>query len=503
MPLDYTVKPPSQLTVPIVALFGVLLGTIAGFASGSQPFLLGAIFAVSAVLFLFFRQFEGTVLFLLVTRSTLDAFSELQLPVLLALCIDGLTLLYLMVQFFQHRPIRVDRFWWFFAGWVLLQGLWVILTSLGWLSLGPTSPALSGDPSLASYIRSLDVQSLLLLVNVREWIRLFSFVIIYLLVLQMQGRITPERLISALFLSLLLPIVAAYMQEFLPAWRLPPILALAQEGRVRGTFGHANSFSLFVLLFMGITWWKITWSQKRWPWILLLVGLAVAYVGTHALASLETLAVVIFVLSVRKIKLKNALVAVLVFSAVLGLFASTDFGRERIGMLSQTPLLNPSLESTEAIALLYTDSDFNTNSFNWRLAHWGYLMQSWQRSPVLGFGLATSTYMSPFLYYFPHNDWVRSLVEGGVVGFSLYVLFLLVLGSRLIYLFRLAQPDSPHQDFCWLLFAVFVASVIQMFTDNIWICTAFYFYWWTVVAIAGWKWESVVPHTEISKRVTT
>ncbi|HEY9632035.1 MAG TPA: hypothetical protein V6D14_01430, partial [Coleofasciculaceae cyanobacterium] len=146
-----------------VGVIGVGAGLVVGFLAGAQPVLpILALVAIAAVVF-FFTSFEQAVLGLLILRSSLDVFSAQQLPAAFALGVDALTLLYVTVMLLTRQKVRTDGFWWFFAGWVLLQGVWVVLLPLGGLGL---------DGSV-------------LLDSIREWIRLFSWVMVYLLVMQL------------------------------------------------------------------------------------------------------------------------------------------------------------------------------------------------------------------------------------------------------------------------------------------------------------------------------
>jgi len=455
-----------------VGVVGVGVGVLSGFLIGIQPILpFLPIVAVAAVVF-FFSSFEQAVLGLLILRSSLDSFSAQQVPAAFAIGVDALTLLYVTVMLLTGQKVRTDGFWWFFAGWVMLQGLWVILLPLGALGLD------------ASVLPD----------SIREWVRLFSWVMVYLLVMQLKDRVPPGKIIFTLFLALVLPITVALMQMFLPSL-LPPMLSasggddfgsLPSEGgsRIRGTLGHPNTFATTLLLFIGLTWWKQGQSKRRWPWLLLLGLLAFFYVSTKALFSLMMLGVFILVLIAPRLSLPNLIGGLLLFAVVIGLFGSTEFGQERLGSLAQTPLLNPDMDIWRAILLSQGDG----NSFNWRLAQWTFLIQAWEQFPIFGYGLATCSYLTIFKAY-AHNDYVRALAEGGVVGFLSFLIFLGAQATRIIQLIQRAPGGSTQRDLCLILLAVFLAILVGMITENIWSHTTLYFYWSTLLAIAGWNWD--------------
>ncbi len=416
----------------------------------------------------------------------------MQLPAAFALGVDALTLLYVTVMLLTRQKVRTDGFWWFFAFWVLLQSLWVILLPLGGLGL---------DGSVLSEI-------------IREWIRLFSWVLVYLLVTQLKDRIPPQKIIYTLFWALVLPITVALLQMFVPSV-LPPMLAPNQgdftagapdEGtsRIRGTLGHPNTFVTFILMFMGLTYWRLSQSKQRWPWMLLLGLLSFFYVSTKSLFGLMMLGTFIVVMIAPRLSVPSLIGGILLFVVVIGLFGSTEFGQERLGSISQIPLGNPDIDIWRAILLSAGDG----NSFNWRIMQWTYLLGQWQLHPILGYGLGISAHVSTNELY-PHNDYVRALVEGGIVGLVLFLLFIGVQIVRLIKLFRQAPPGSGQRELSLVLLALLLALPVGMITENIWSHTTFFFYWWTLFGIVGWNWNerqngenSVLtkPHLPLAER---
>lgn len=462
----------SHLTI-WVALGGVVAGIVAGFGAGVSPLLLVLLLIAVIVPILFFRNVEQAVLAALIFRSAIDTISSPPLPSAFAIAIDILTLIYVVVLILQRKPVQTDWLWWFLAGWVLLQGMWVILLPLGGLGMD------------ASFLSN----------SIREWVRLFSWLMMYLLVMQLKGRILPQRLITILFWSLLIPLTVAFLQIFVPSIlpaNLGPLThsalpgALSEGSRIRGTIGHPNGFATYIFLFIALTNWKLNQSKQRFLWVILLGLLAFFYVSTKALFSLMMLGVFILVLIAPKLNLLNLIGAVFLFGAVILLFGSTEFGQERLGSISQTPLLNPNIDVWRAILLSYGDG----NSFNWRIAQWNELLQAWQQYPILGYGLGlTKDITSNSLE--AHNDYVRSLVEGGVVGFVAFLSFFAFQIARIFQLIRKAVPNSPQHSFNCTLLAVIIAIPVGMITENIWTHTMLFFYWFTLLAVAGWDWNEV------------
>lgn len=477
-------SPSSHLGL-LIGLAGVVVGLVIGFLIGStKPIYLGLALGAIPFLFYFFTQFEQVVLGLLVLRTSLDPFSGQQIPAMFALGLDVLTILYVTVMLLRRQTVQTDRFWWFFAGWMLFQGLWVVLLSLGGLGLG------------AGYLSD----------SIREWIRLFSWLMVYLLVMQLKDRVPPAKVISVLFLALVAPVVVGLMQMFLPSV-LPSFLSaqnydagsISSEGfRIKGTIGHPNGFVTLLLLFIGLTWWKLKQSRQSFVWLLLLGLLAFFYVSTKALFGLMMIATFVVVLVAPRLSPVNLIGGILFVVLVVGLFASTEFGRERLSSLANTPLLNPQIDVSRAILLSQSDN----NSFNWRISQWYTLLNAWRQHPILGYGLGLSINVASNRLL-PHNDYVRALVEGGIFGFVTFLVFLVAQGVRLIQLMLSAPPGSAQRDLCSILFAISLAIPVGMITENIWSHTTLFFYWFTLMAIAGWNWNEQPIENSISVSVSS
>lgn len=384
-----------------------------------------------------------------------------------AIAVDLATLVYIAFLLLDKQKIQLDRFWYFFAGWIALQSLWVILLPLGGLGF---------DASVLS-------------ISIREWVRMFSWLMFYLLIMQFKGRLHPEKIVSALFLSLIAPLIAALLQIVCPPSVLPSFLvfesgySVEAGSRINGTLGHPNTFATFVLLFLGLALWKINSYQKRRYWIVLVAVLAFFLVSTNSLTGMMMLVAFMVAYFIPKFNLIN-LIAGLSLLAIIGfLFVSSDLGQERLQSLYGTPLLNPDIDWSRAVLLQWEDG----NSFNWRIAQWTYLLQSWQKYPIWGYGLGTDSKVSVFDTA-AHNDYIRFLVEEGIVGLTTFLAFLLAQFTRLIQLLLAGSPQSPQRNLCSMMLAYFVAMLVGMLTGNILLHTTMFFYWWTLMAIASWDW---------------
>jgi O-antigen ligase len=449
--------------------FILLASVVMGIAAATKPSLLAAGIVAAFGIALLFKKFEFSILSLLIVRSSLDPFSKFQLASLLALAIDAITICYVIGCLLLHKRIKSD--WWmiFLLVWILLAALWPLATALGWLP--KESEALS--------------------LGIREWIRVASYGAIYVLVMQLRDRIPGQKLLSYLLLSLVVPISVAFGQLYFPNYLWKELLPFDEGGhtRIYGTLGHPNTFAAYLLLMGSLAWWKYrATAQKRW---LALIGvLSFAYLKTNSLAGIAMILVMIGVLGLPRLSLKSLATASLAITLALGIFISTEVGRDRLDTLQQTPLLNGDFSISKAVNLSYVDG----NSFSWRIAQWSYLIKAWEHSPLFGYGLGTTEILTPF-HNGAHNDFIRALAETGLVGLFMFLVLWTSLFVRIADAWRQAPPGSSQKELCLVMLGVYAAITVGMTTEHYWQTTAFYFYWLTIIAVAGWRWprEEVKP----------
>ncbi|MEO1429159.1 MAG: O-antigen ligase family protein [Cyanobacteria bacterium J06633_8] len=442
----------------LVGLIGIGIGVAVGFGAGAVPIYLGLFLAVVAVIIFFFARFEQAVLSLLILRSSLDPFSAQQVPAAFAIGLDFLTILYVIVQLLLRQKINTDKFFWFFAAWVAFLGIWVVLPLVGWGLLGTTY----------------------LVDGIREWMRIFSWLMVYLLVMQLKEKIHPEKAITVLFFSLLVPLTVGLLQLAIPS-SLPA--AITCNNCLNSTLGHPSTFGTFLFLFISFTLWKLGYvRERRWLWLTVLGILAFFMVMTKSLTSLIMMSVFLISLIIPKLNLLKLIGGLLFIAMVFYLFGSTELGSEKLAALLETPIFNQDLDISRTILLSFGDG----NSANWRIAQWSFLIDAWKESPLLGYGLGTSKYITYFQNY-AHNDYLRFLAETGIIGFASFMIFLGVQIAFLIKYLGNSPLGSPRRRLCVTMISIFVAVFLGMATDNVWSHTTLFFYWWLLFAIVGWE----------------
>ena len=468
MKINNSWYPASYLSL-IVGIIGAGFGLILGILAGLQPLLL--CLAVFTVIFVicFFTYFEQSVLGLLILRSSLDMFSAQQIPAVFAVGLDALTILYVFISLLLKKKIYTDKFWWFLIAWIACQGLWVGLI----------------------FSRVSEYDSQLSINAIEEWVRLFSWAMVYFLIMQLKSYINPKKVINWLFLSLVAPLSIAMLQIIFPPSFLPSFLTFSTNeieagSRINGTLGHPNSLASFTVLFIALSLWKLKNSNKHLPWLMLIGLLAFVLTTTQSLGGIVLITTFSSAYIVTRLNLLNLVGAVLLVGLILFLFTSSDFGRERLASLYETPIFNQDISLSNTLLLAQRDG----NSLNWRIAQWTYLLDFWKKFPIMGYGLKTASSIGVYKNY-AHNDYIAVLVEQGIIGLFVFITFLYAQFAHLINIMARTSPRPTNSQLylCSVLIALLTAICVAMFAANVISQTTLFFYWFTLMAVVGWDWS--------------
>ncbi len=340
----------------------------------------------------------------------------------------------------------------------ILLLLWVCLL-LPW---GLFSPELNGAPRT---------------VATREWIRLLTVIPLFTVLFHLTRREGAGRLLGSLFVSLCIPALFGIYQ-----WLFHQGAIIQGAHRIQGTFDHPNPFSFYLVLTIGLTLWKIRWTDRRIPWCALLVlemgllGATFSFTG----AGMFGVMIVVFALGESHRRRKIALALIVVFTL---LFLATPTGRQRIITVTQWDNLDE-IERTGR----------ETSSMVWRLLNWRFLVRTWKHQPWLGYGLNSSPTVNPNRKFNrtgpgqdPHNDYVRFLIDTGIIGEAMWLGLLTAIGLSLRRAYRTAStPECRH--FVLTAGALYAAWLAGSFNDNLIAATAYQYSLWAVFAAAmGWS----------------
>jgi O-antigen ligase len=222
--------------------------------------------------------------------------------------------------------------------------------------------------------------------------------------------------------------------------------------RANGTFAHPNSASMFFAIAATASMGLYLDNGRRSFDALLVPVFAAALVATASIDGLVSLTAMLIALGVlRPGSLSAKLGPCLVAGLIVVAFLASPLGGHRIARASSTSL-----------------AEANGTSLSWRFHKWKLLIPEWERSPVLGRGLGITTTEAgtpgnQFAGEPPHNEYVRYLVETGVVGLLTLLGGLALLIGHLIRLRR----DGRSTLNAWVLaLAVAIGCLVNALADN-------------------------------------
>jgi len=230
----------------------------------------------------------------------------------------------------------------------------------------------------------------------REWLRLGSVAALAILALSVAQRAgSIERLLRIALATAVIPAFVALAQFGTGH--------VAEQGRAYGTFSHPNAagavfaFALLISLALALR----TRRPLDWSFVLLFCA---AVFTTRSLGSLA--ATMIGVLALTHFRLRGVKRGLL-FAGIVGallVFALSPIGAERVSELQSTTSYSAAAQG------------HITNSLDWRFLNWHLLLGVWREHPLFGTGQSSTREFVQPLGTLPHNEYVRVLVEGGVVG---------------------------------------------------------------------------------------
>lgn len=315
------------------------------------------------------------------------------------------------------------------------------------------------------------------LVGVREWIRLFSLIVVYLTALAIVRRREVHWVLHACLWALPIPLVFTYYQIIM-TW-LAPERGLS---RVFGSAFHPNGLAFFLVVMIALVTWKFSQPvlsiKQRLFWGFLWVIQFVALLTTISGNSWLALSVFLLLFALLSRNWKLRVTAGGVLAASLLVFALAYWG---FFSLKSFDIQKEIAQDLAAIGL--QDSGIGGGSLAGRFVMWGQLLELWQQEPLLGYGLDRTRFVNP-LFKYAHNDYVRYLVEGGVFGFLAYLMFLGAVGYEL-WRVRRTTVSTEGGLLLALGIGLFAAWVVGSFSEDLISFTSFQVYLWTVLAAAS------------------
>ena len=134
---------------------------------------------------------------------------------------------------------------------------------------------------------------------------------------------------------------------------------------------------------------------------------------------------------------------------------------------------------------LGSDNTYNTyrrDSLEWRIAYWTDIIPLANANPVTGIGLKMTSEVADKL---PHNDYLRSYVEMGLVGLAAFIMVLVAMIRTPWKALKIAT-DPLHRGILLGFLAIGVALAVASLADNLINQVVVLWYVFALAGCASW-----------------
>ena len=253
-----------------------------------------------------------------------------------------------------------------------------------------------------------------------------------------------------------------YMDTYFWRWIRWMNLATFQDKikSVNGTFadiGGCNEWAAFFSTYLFIYLAMLNAIKKKWL-NYLIKGMLIAnfFVLLFSFSRGSYLAFLIgsiwYSIKTKKYKIIVALLLVIIFYNVI--------------------LPEPVIERIEMTFRSGEETELADQDVNSRLMMWQYAMENVKRSPIWGYGLLSFKYEH---WNNPHNQYLNTLYQGGIVGLILFVWILVAAFKDANYLYKISNNTFDRMLGLGMCCAVLSLAVANVFGDR-----------WTYLPIVGY-----------------
>ena len=235
---------------------------------------------------------------------------------------------------------------------------------------------------------------------------------------------------------------------------------IAHNIRANGTFAHPNSAAMFFSIAATASLWRYLDCGRRRSDALLTTLFAGAFIATFSIDGLITLAAMLTVFGLlRPGALRTKLGPCLIAMLLIAVFAATPLGAERIAGETSTSLTAAERGET-------------TSTLDTRIYRWKTLLPEWESHPIFGKGIGTTTTSEATAanrlnFLLPHNEYIRYLVETGVVGLTILLVALVLLLRSLVRRRNMtALPSYSALNAPALAIALVTGCLVDSLADN-------------------------------------
>jgi O-antigen ligase len=345
---------------------------------------------------------------------------------------------------------------------LIVAPLWLVAQRR--VSRAPLTPLTVGMLAMVGSFAVSTVSSLVPLTSVVATLKTAAWVLMFLVVRRMiDSEKRLRQLVIALALSAVIPALLAIYESATPG---AGYFSEVKSGvtRVRSTFDQSNDYAryLMLIILLAVALMPVLSKRSR----RLAVGgalISTALIGTtytrSAWFGLAIGIIVIAVMQRRKLIIAGMLLGFVVVLA-----------------LPQT-----SSHITE-LASSGSSSHATDDSVTWRFAYWKDVWSLAKINPVTGIGPAATTSQTTQAKE-PHNEYLRAVTEGGVIGGIAYLVFL---GTAIAAGRRAARaPTSSYGRAMGVGFtAVAIAVMFASVASNVVLEVSFMWYFAAFAAVA-------------------
>jgi putative inorganic carbon (HCO3(-)) transporter len=271
----------------------------------------------------------------------------------------------------------------------------------------------------------------------------------------------PQRVLAAVFGAAVIPVFLGLVG---PAVGVSLVETKDRVERVTSTFVGANAFSYF-LVFLSLMALGLALYAKpklRWP----LLGFAGILTLTLVLTYTRT-----------------AWIAFAAGVMVLGAFAGRKVLIAMVVVLVLSVLFVPAIG--DRFQELGSDNTYNTyrrDSLEWRIAYWTDIIPLANANPVTGIGLKMTSEVADKL---PHNDYLRSYVEMGLVGLAAFITVLVAM-IRTPWKALKVATDPLQRGILLGFLSIGVALTVASLADNLINQVVVLWYVFALAGCASW-----------------
>ncbi|GEM_PF-959323 len=356
------------------------------------------------------------------------------------------------------------------AGLVLILifagGLFALSRRVPLLALPGGQPfALLLALGLLGVVRSQDV-----LLALNEWLPIVAAFVAYGLAAHVFRRPAAiQRAIDALAVSFVLPALLGFYQL---ATGHASVRVNEAFLRINGTFVHPNAFGLYLALVLAVFACQIPTQKGVRKLLALAITAASSVLLIATFARFAWIGAVIVLLTVGVLRYRTLL-------ALLPLLVAVALAVPSVSARLQNPL-GGSFEDRQGIwQALVRAWEARTGTSE------GSLVIAVDRLAGLGPGavdtLTRETYGAPVA---SHDDYLRVLVEYGLLGLGLYLVLMLVLIISAYRVWR-ACPPSALSSVALAFLGLTVAYPIMSLTDQVFGATQNQIYFWTLAGLSA------------------